>query len=175
MMLKGGQLEIDFEWDHGPDFTIVFYGKRTHILSTSWSAYPVLGGKALRKDYEPPHFFGPLERMAKAWPRHGKTTGVVNAMIEAMENIANDPLTEAIEEGALNADGVFDHDARTLRFPNNELYELTFYPPGDEGMRRLMEELPVPPPGKTLSVKALMEAMWRAVSEPDTKDGDYTA
>ena len=127
MMFKRGPLEIEFEWDHGPDLTIVFYGHRTHILSASWSAYPVLGGPALRKDYDPPNFYGPLERTV-------------------------------INEG---------------------LYEVTFYPPGDEGMRRIMEELPVPPPGKVLSVKALMNAIWRAAgprsNEVQEDGGEYTA
>lgn len=162
MMFKRGPLEIEFEWDHGPDLTIVFYGHRTHILSASWSAYPVLGGRpALRKDdlYDPPHFWGPLERMVKA----------------AYE-ITHDPLTEAIEEVDELTKRFLDHDARTLEFPSEGLYEITFFPPGDEGIRRLMEELPVPPPGKTLSVKALMDAMWRAVG-PDAKPppGDVVA
>ena len=39
-----GPLEITFEWDHGPDLTITFFGRRTHIIELWWSAYPVLGG-----------------------------------------------------------------------------------------------------------------------------------
>ncbi len=151
MIWRRGALEIEVEWDHGPDVSIIFYGHRTHILSASWSAYPVLAGP--KDPVDPPHFFGPLDRMVKA----------------AYE-FTHDPLNEAIEE----AGGVFDHDARTLEFPDR-LYGLTFYPPGNEGMRRLMEELPVPEPGKRLSVKALMEAMYRAVglevrNEPDGRE-----
>ncbi len=128
-MFKRGPLEIEFEWDHGPDLTIVFYGYRTHIVSASWSAYPVLGG-----------------------------------------------IKDKIEK----ADGVFDHDARTLKLPNEGLYELTFYPPGDEGMRRLMEQLPVPPKGMRLSVKGLMDAVYRSVGMDrppyvSDDDGDFVA
>ena len=39
-----GPLEIAFEWDCGPDLTITFFGRRTHIIGLWWSAYPVLGG-----------------------------------------------------------------------------------------------------------------------------------
>ena len=38
------KIDLEFEWDHGPDLTLVIYAKRTHILSVSYSAYPVLGG-----------------------------------------------------------------------------------------------------------------------------------
>jgi hypothetical protein len=177
MILKRGPLEIEFEWDHGPDLSIVFYGHRTHILSASWSAYPVLGSAkdtltgysdlhvrfGAKDPLDPhffklgkPHFFGPLERMVKA----------------AYE-ITHDPLTEAIEEGLLNADTVFDHDARTLKLPNGELYELTFYPPGDKGMRRLMESLP-PPGGNLLSPQELMDKIWQALG-PHGDDEEYKA
>ncbi len=166
MMLKRGPLEIEFEWDHGPDLTIVFYGHRTHIVSASWSAYPVLGGA---KD--------PLDWASLA-PR---VDSLRTRLEKAFYDITHDPLSEAIEEGSLNADGVFDHDARTLEVPGEGLYELTFYPPGDMGMRRLMEELPVPEPGQRLSVKAIMDAIWRAVG-PDAKSnevqedgGEFTA
>lgn len=44
-----GLLEIEFEWDHGPDLTITYFGRRTHIIGLWWSAYPVLGGAARRR------------------------------------------------------------------------------------------------------------------------------
>ena len=48
------KIDFEFEWDHGPDITIVFYAKRTHILSMSWNAYPVLGGaKPVESDDRP--------------------------------------------------------------------------------------------------------------------------
>ncbi len=151
MIFKRGPLEIDFVWDHGPDLTIVFYGHRTHIVSASWSAYPVLAGP--KDPVDPPHFWGQLERM--------------------VYNITHDPLTEAIEEGLLNADGVFDHAARTLEFPNGGLYELTFYPPGNEGIRKLMESLP-PPGGNLLSPQELMDKIWQALG-PHDDDEEYKA
>ena len=45
-----GPLEIEFEWDHGPDLTITFFGRRTHIIGLWWSAYPVLGGARAAND-----------------------------------------------------------------------------------------------------------------------------
>jgi hypothetical protein len=38
------KFELEFDWDHGPDITLVIYAKRTHILTIAWSSYPVLGG-----------------------------------------------------------------------------------------------------------------------------------
>lgn len=40
------KIELEVEWDHGPDITLVIYAKRTHILTVAWSSYPVLGGAA---------------------------------------------------------------------------------------------------------------------------------
>lgn len=36
------KIELEFEWDHGPDITLVIYGRRTHIATVAWSSYPVL-------------------------------------------------------------------------------------------------------------------------------------
>ncbi len=163
MMFKRGPFEIEFEWDHGPDLTIVFYGHRTHIVSASWSAYPVLGGA---KD--------PLDWASLA-PR---VDSLRTRLEKAFYDITHDPLNEAIEKaGGIDelTKRFLDHDARTLELPAEGLYELTFYPPGDEGMRRLMEELPVPEPGQRLSVKALMEAMYRAVGLSKGDGGEFTA
>ena len=51
---------------------------------------------------------------------------------------------------------------------------------GDEGMRRLAEQLPVPPKGKRLSVKGLMDAVYRSVGMDrppyvSDDDGDFVA
>ena len=32
LKLTIGPLEVTFEWDHGPDLTITFFGRRTHII-----------------------------------------------------------------------------------------------------------------------------------------------
>ena len=40
------KIDLEFEWDHGPDITLtVFTRWRTHILGLYWSAPQVLGGK----------------------------------------------------------------------------------------------------------------------------------
>ncbi len=83
MIWRRGPLELEVEWDHGPDLSLIFYGHRTHILSGSWSAYPVLGkiermprtGEPYAVTEHPPgwrpdedprlkilHYFEPVER-----------------------------------------------------------------------------------------------------------------
>ncbi len=44
MIWRRGAFELEVEWDHGPDVSIIFYGHRTHIFGLSYNAYPVLGG-----------------------------------------------------------------------------------------------------------------------------------
>ncbi len=172
-MLKYRNLEIEFEWDHGPDLTIVYYGHRTHIVSASWSAYPVLGGA--KDPFAPAFEFRNCTcgRMGGHWetcpayrPENserfepGSVLGeTAKRMVEAAYEITHDPLTEAIESG---------------------VFELTFYPPGDVGIRRLMEQLPVPPKGMRLSVKGLMDAVYRSVGMDrppyvSDDDGDFVA
>ena len=36
------KIELEFEWDHGPDISLTIYGRRTWMFSISLAAYPVL-------------------------------------------------------------------------------------------------------------------------------------
>ena len=42
--MKGIRIDLEFDWDRGPEITITIFAKRTHIIGIYWSAYPVLGG-----------------------------------------------------------------------------------------------------------------------------------
>jgi hypothetical protein len=105
VIFRRGAFEIEVEWDHGPDVSLIFYGHRTHIFSISYVAYPTL------RSASEPHFIGVLDRMwkqvyadsptetpfremVKDLPRHGKNIQVANQMIEAMEAIADDPIND---------------------------------------------------------------------------------
>ena len=63
------KIELEFDWDHGPDITLVIYGRRTHILTIAWSSYPVLGSsQPLRTDGILPFWFP--TRYPQGGPRH---------------------------------------------------------------------------------------------------------
>ena len=93
MIFKRGPFEIEFEWDHGPDLTIIVYGHRTHILSASWSAYPVLGG---------------AEDHVEPLPEDGWADDLVPGTTEAMRGDSTESPKGSTftTETVINADGV---------------------------------------------------------------------
>ncbi len=83
-----GRLDIEIEWDHGPELWVTVYGRRTQIIMLSWNAYPVLKPYTIEDLYRDSPTETPFRDMVETKdgtrfePRNGKSDPVMDEMME---------------------------------------------------------------------------------------------
>ncbi len=105
MIWRRGAFEIEVEWEHGPSVDIIFYGHRTHIFEISYNAYPVLG-ETMPYTIEDLYRDSPTEtpfREMVPWDDPGHD--VAADMVEAADNIINDPMNDPALRDKIRAAG----------------------------------------------------------------------